>query len=152
MEKSQLESVLAAAKESELEANRFYSEVARRATNPNVRQIFTELAGDELGHWELLDAAQRDPAMASRMAGPAADYRVAEATALPVLSIDMKPADAIALAMKKEQAAVELYTGLAEAASDPVISATLKGLARMEQGHKARLEAVFVQIGYPEVF
>ncbi len=152
MEKSQLESILATAMDSELEANRFYSEVAGRATNPNVKQIFTELAGDELGHWQLLDAARRDPALVSRMSGPIADYRVAEATALPALSIDMTPADAIALAMKKEQEAVELYTRLAKGASDPVLSAALMGLARMEQGHKTRLETVFVQIGYPEVF
>jgi bifunctional DNase/RNase len=34
------------------------------------------------------------------------DYKVAESVELPEITIDMKPADAIALAMKKEQQAV----------------------------------------------
>lgn len=152
MDKSQLEEVLSSAIASELEANRFYAEVAARAVNPAVKQAFAELAAEELGHRDLLEAARRDPGLLGRMSGPGADYRVAEATALPPLMIDMKPADAIALAMKKEQEAFELYSALAAKASDPALAEVLIGLAKMEQGHKARLEGIFVQIGYPEVF
>lgn len=152
MDKRQLDDLLAAAIASELEANGFYRKVAERANNPQVRQIFTELAAEELGHRDFLEGARHDPNLVNRLSAPAADYHVAEATPLPALSIDMQPADAIALAMKKEQQAVELYRGLSARASDPTLAAALIGLSNMEQGHKTRLEEMFVQIGYPEAF
>lgn len=80
------------------------------------------------------------------------DYKVAETTELPKLSIDMKPADAIALAMKKEQQAVEFYRALGESATDASVKKIFENLTNMELGHKHRLENVFVEIGYPEVF
>ena len=54
--------------------------------------------------------------------------------------------------MKKEQQAVEFYLDLAARASDPELVKSLNALANMEKGHKTRLEDIFVQIGYPEVF
>jgi len=152
MDRTQLDDLLTTAIAREVEANAFYRQVAERSTDPNVRTIFAELAAEELGHKSLLEGVRRDPNLIGRFFAPAADYKVAEATALPALSIDMKPADAIALAMKKEQQAVELYLELAARASDSEMVKSFNALANMERGHKTRLEDVFVQIGYPEVF
>jgi len=152
MDRTQLDDLLTTAIAREVEANAFYRQVAERSTDPNVRTIFAELAAEELGHKNLLEGVRRDPNLIGRFFAPAADYKVAEATALPALSIDMKPADAIALAMKKEQQAVELYLELAARASDSEMVKSFNALANMERGHKTRLEDVFVQIGYPEVF
>jgi rubrerythrin len=41
------------------------------------------------------------------------DYKVAETVDEPELSMDMKPADAFALAMKKEEEAMKQYTEMA---------------------------------------
>ena len=152
MDGTQLDELLTTAIAREVEANAFYRQVAERSANPDVRSAFSELAAEELGHKNLLEGARRDPNLIKRFSAPAADYKVAEATALPTLSIDMKPADAIALAMKKEQQAVEFYLDLAARASDPELVKSLTALANMEKGHKTRLEDVFVQIGYPEAF
>ena len=64
----------------------------------------------------------------------------------------MKPADAIALAMKKEEEAVKFYQGMAAVSQDEEIKGKFEYLAGMELIHKNRLENVFVEIGYPEVF
>ena len=146
-----IKSILEVAIGREEEAYEFYANVAERMTNPAVKEIFGQLSQDELGHKMFLLAAQKDDQIVAKLPVPA-DYKVAEATELPALSIDMKPADAVALAMKKEQQSVELYRGLAQAASDPTLAAMFDNLARMELGHKARLETMFVDIGYPEVF
>jgi rubrerythrin len=87
-----------------------------------------------------------------KFAAPPSDFKIAEATELPVLSFDAKPADAIALAMKKEQQAVEFYRALAQTALDNGLKQVLESLATMELGHKHRLETIFVDIGYPEAF
>jgi rubrerythrin len=147
-----IEQIFSAAIEREIEANQFYAGVAKSAANDSVRQIFTELARDELGHKELLERFKHDPTLDMRIAAPSQDFKIAEATESPRLSIEMKPADAIALAMKKEQQAVEFYRGLARSAKDSVTREMLESLANMELGHKHRLETVFVDIGYPEAF
>lgn len=64
----------------------------------------------------------------------------------------MAPADALALAMKKEEDAMNYYAGLARECDDPGLRETLLELSKMEQGHKTRLEKAFLDIGYPEVW
>lgn len=138
--------------EREAGAHRFYSAVAGRMSNSTVREEFARLAAEELGHRELLVRMKYDPAAMATLKCPAADYHVAESEPAPELSIDMPPRDAIALAMKKEQQAVEFYRGLAASALTPQTRDIFSGLANMELGHKVALETVFVDIGYPEVF
>ena len=109
--------ILKAAIRNEEDAYDFYTEVAERATNPVVRQTFAELAGDELGHKVFLTSCLKDTCMLEDFpVGP--DYKVAEATPLPDLSVDMTPADALALAMKKEEQAARGYEALAKEAPD----------------------------------
>lgn len=136
---------------NEVEAHEFYTKVSERSTNASVKRTFAELAADELSHKKFLEGCRVDPTQLQKIqTGP--DYKVAEATELPELSIDMKPADALALAMKKEQEAARFYEGLAANAKDAVTRSMFENLARMEIGHKTRIEDLFVNIGYPEVF
>jgi len=143
--------ILADAMRRERDAAMFYQQIQERVTNPAVREIFASLARDEAGHEQFLMQCQGDPSLFSSI-DPHQDYHVATATDLPVLSLDMKPADAIALAMKKEQEAVDLYRFLASRATQGKIKALFDGLATMELSHKNQLESVFTSIGYPEVF
>jgi rubrerythrin len=152
MESLEFERIIGIAVERELEANKFYSQVAERSAEASVREIFSQLAKEEMGHYELLEKYHGDPSMAIKISAPPSDWKVAESQPLPALSITMKPADAIALAMKKEQQAVEFYQNLSDTAGDSQIKDMFKNLANMELGHKHRLETVFVDIGYPEAF
>jgi len=146
-----IKSILDAAIVREEEAYRFYGRVSERVSNPAVKEIFHQLAQDELGHKTFLQACLKDTRLAAKLPVPT-DYRVTEATDEPVLSVDMKPADALAVAMKKELRAAVFYQDLAKAATDATFRAMFENLARMELGHKTRLENMFVDIGYPEVF
>lgn len=151
MDKQQYEALFEMAISREVEAYEFYRKVSERAQNAQVKGVFAELSLEELGHKDLLTQFKNDPAKVMKIqASP--DYKVAEATELPALSVDMKPADAIALAMKKEQQAVEFYRTLEQNAADPEMKAAFANFANMELGHKHRLENVFVQVGYPEAF
>lgn len=151
MEQQQYEALLEIAISREVEAYEFYRKVSERAQNVEVKGVFAELSQEELGHKNLLTQFKNDPAKVMQIQAPQ-DYKVAEATELPALSAKMKPADAIALAMKKEQQAVEFYRALEQNAKEPEMKAAFANLANMELGHKHRLENVFVQIGYPEAF
>jgi len=151
MNQQQYEALMEMAISREVEAYEFYRKVSERAQNPEVKTVFAQLSQEELGHKELLTQFKNDPAKVMQIQAPQ-DYKVAEATELPALSVEMKPADAIALAMKKEQQAVEFYRALEKNATEPELKTTFANLANMELGHKHRLENVFVQIGYPEAF
>jgi len=151
MEKLELESVFSVAISREIEAYEFYREIADRVKDPEVKKVFKELSDEELQHMEFLEKFKVNPEMIMKIEAPA-DYKVAEATELPPFDINMKPADAIALAMKKEQLAVEFYGELASITKDAEIKKFFLNIANMELNHKHRLENVFVQIGYPEVF
>ena len=54
--------------------------------------------------------------------------------------------------LKKEEAAMKHYAALAQAATDEAQKQVFEELAAMEQGHKAKMEAAFVDIGFPEVW
>jgi rubrerythrin len=152
MDTQELTRVFSLATQRELEANAFYSRVAKTSGNADVKKVFEQLAQEEMGHFELLEKLRIDPTLPMKITAPKQDYKLAEATELPAFSDAMKPADAIALAMKKEQQAVEFYRGLSDAATDTQMKDVFNNLANMELGHKHRLENVFVDIGYPEAF
>jgi rubrerythrin len=151
MGQSDFELVFQKAAAREAEAYRFYSDVAEKTANKSVKEIFLELARQEKGHEELMWKFKGDSTMELKFqAFP--DYKVAETVEEPELTADMKPADAIALAMKREQRSVEFYRDLSGACTDPQLKKVFDGLASMESGHKHRLENLFVDIGYPEVW
>ncbi|MBN2382365.1 ferritin family protein [bacterium] len=152
MDTTKIEQLFAIAVSRELEAHDFYSAAAKRMNDQNVKDIFNRLAKEEMGHYELLEKFRYDPTAIMKISAPSADWKIAESEELPTLTIDMKPKDAIALAMKKEQQAVEFYQALAKATEDASTRDMFLNLANMELGHKHRLENIFVDIGYPEVF
>ena len=45
----------------EMDANAFYSRVAKSARNAEVKRIFTQLASEEMGHFEVLSKFKSDP-------------------------------------------------------------------------------------------
>lgn len=152
MDTLELEKVFSLAISREIESHEFYKKVARQAKNPAVKTLFEELAREEMGHMEFLEGFKADPTKMMKISAPPANYKIAEATKTPKLSIDMKPSDAIALAMKKEQEAVEFYRSLGKVCIDKNTCNIFENLANMELSHKNKLESVFVEIGYPEAF
>lgn len=149
--KKEIEKLLNMAIRRERDAAAFYRQMQQRAASPATKELFAQLTQDELGHERFLETCMSQPAMLAQLeAGP--DFQVTDTADLPPISADMPPVDAIALAMKNEQRAMELYQGLAAAAGDAKLRATFQSLATMELGHKNRLEAMFVNSAYPEVF
>ena len=146
-----LENIIETAIGREQEAYRFYEAVARKASDPGVREVFQKLASEERDHERLLWKSRGDATLNLKFTAPY-DFKVAEAVEMPELSSDMKPAEAIQWAMKKELQAAEYYQGLAGSCSDGALRSAYENLANMELGHKHILEILFVDKGYPEVW
>ena len=138
--------------QQEIDAYHFYDAAAKKVSNPGVKKIFEELALEEKGHQNLLEHYKIDDALVGKFNALEVDYMIAEANEMPPMSLSMKPAEAIALAMKREQLAAELYRAMSLSAVNQVEKLAFQSLMNMELGHKHRLENAFVDIGYPEVF
>jgi rubrerythrin len=153
MDQDTYQAILAGAIDRELEAHRFYQQVAQIVEDTYLKDMFRSFAAEELKHRDILQGFSNKAEMAVHFAR-VPDFHVSETMDAPdmALSIQLKPADAIALAMKKEEAAMRHYTQLAEACTDTAQQKVFLELAAMERGHKLKMEKAFVDIGYPEVW
>jgi len=142
--------VITMAVENEIEAYDFYKAAGEKVSDANLKSIFNDLAKEEQQHREflqgLLSQAQTMKFDENQ------DYKISESVDKPKLSISMSPADAIGLAMKNEEEAMHMYAELAKASADKEQKAMFDSLARMEQGHKVKLEGLYTDMAYPEVW
>ncbi len=151
MGQTECSAILDRAIDSEIEAASFYANVAEKTADSHLRQLFSTFSKEEQKHRRILEGFRSDPTVVIHFK-EVPDFGVSETVPEPILSIEMKPADAIALAMKKEEAAMRQYKQLAEACKDAAQIKIFLELAAMEREHKAKMEAAFVDIGYPEVW
>jgi len=151
MNLSEYKGIIKFAMENEVEAQRFYQDAAQKVENVQLKEMFSEFAQEEKRHREILKQIYISNRIGDYF-DEDQDYRLAEKMDEPELSTDMKPADAIALAMKKEEEAMHQYTTLADSCPEPDKRKVFMDLAAMERGHKLKMENAFVDIGYPEVW
>lgn len=137
---------------NEVEAYEFYRDAAAKMKDPAMKKTFMELADEESGHKVLLEGFLSNE-MKDMKFSDEKDYKVAETVEAPqTLSTDMAFKDAIALAMKKEQEAMEMYQQFADASEGAKQKETFLELAKMEKGHKVRLEGIYTDIAFIEVW
>jgi len=151
MNLNEYKDVIKFAMANEVEAQKFYSDAAERLSDPNLKKMFKRFSEEEKKHREILKEIYSSERVGEYF-NEKTDYKVAQTVEEPELSIDMKPADAIALAMKKEEEAMVQYTEMAESCPDADKKKIFLDLAAMERGHKKKMEAAFVDIAYPEVW
>lgn len=136
---------------NEVEARKFYAEASATLKDPFLKKMFAGLAEEEKKHRDILTKIYASNTI-DRYFSETRDYKVAETMDEPVLSMDMKPADAFALAMKKEEAAMKQYTEMANMCDDAQKRQVFLDLAAMERDHKLKMESAFVDVGFPEVW
>ena len=137
---------------NEVEAYEFYRDAAAKMKDPAMKKTFQELADEESGHKVLLEGYLSNE-MKDMKFSEEKDYKVAETVEAPqALSTDMAFKDAIALAMKKEQEAMEMYQQFADASEGAKQKETFLELAKMEKGHKVRLEGIYTDIAFIEAW
>jgi len=151
MNKNEFEFIMDMAIASEIEAYQFYSEVVTCVSDPSLKQIFQEFAAEEKGHQATLENL-KTMEIQNFTFTVTSDYKISEATELPRLSLKMKPAEAVALAMKKEEESMKLYRGLAAASADPEKKKLFDNLAKMEEGHKTKMEGLYTMTAFPEAW
>jgi rubrerythrin len=151
MDQKQYDAILATAIAAEVEAQKFYAGLAGKVSDAYLRSMFLELVQEEQKHEKILLEFKADGVGHIHFKN-APDFKVSETLQRPEFSSDMKPADAVAVAMKNEEEAMNRYISLGDACTDPDQKKVFMELAAMEREHKNRMENAFVDIGYPEVW
>lgn len=146
-----LAAIIEMAIEHEIEAYEFYAAAAQKMKDASVKNLFTELAEEEKKHQEILSNLD----LSNYKQIPTydlPDFALAENIDRPVLSIEMTFKDAISVAIKNEEEAMLLYAGLAAASDSPEQQKLFSSLSDMERGHKARLEEIYNNTAYAEMW
>jgi rubrerythrin len=151
MNLSEYKEIIKQAIAGEVEARKFYEDAASTLEDPYLKKLFASLAEEEKKHRDILTNIYASNTI-DRYFSETRDYKVAETVDEPALSMDMKPADAFALAMKKEEAAMKQYTEMANLCDDADKRQVFLDLAAMERDHKLKMETAFTDVGYPEVW
>jgi rubrerythrin len=143
--------ILSLAINREIESYTYYRATADKVHDPNLKKLFAELAGEETKHREILTGFLAKPPQSLKF-DTAKDYKIAETLKAPALTPDLKPVDGMILAIQKELEAMQMYTQLAERSEDADQKKIFQELASMERGHKARLEDIYTNMAFPEVW
>lgn len=137
------EEILEFAISKEIEAHNFYLALARRVDTAEIREVFEELAREELGHKSSLELelikAGRTTQPQQEQSHSDSEYIISESSAL----LDMDYKDVLLLAMEKEEAAFRTYVNLVANARDEQTQELLLALAEEEVKHKIRFETEY---------
>ncbi len=151
MQADTFKSIMQMAINNEIEARDFYQGVLDKVVDASLKDVFSDLAKAEQGHKELLEGFLNNADLPLKFKD-SADYKVAGTIERPALSVGMKPVDGIALAIKKEEDAMLAYQQLADNTDDQELKGLFAELSRMELGHKTRLEDLYSNMAFPEVW
>lgn len=143
--------VFAFAREVEMSGQRFYGEMAVRAREDGIRNIFDMLAGDEsklLLDLQKLEArygsVMRDSRALDKIHNVFADLRDREDQL--TVSSDL---EAYRLARETAQQVVEQYRSAIEQERDPEVNALLQRIAALEERELDELERVYDFVAAP---
>jgi rubrerythrin len=127
----------------EIEANRFYMELAGLVENPAMCKVFEGFAKEELGHKARLEALKNNKMTALKettLNKKVINLKIADFVEDVEPVPNMSYQEALIIAMKREKASFRLYTDLADAVTNQVQKDTFLLLAQEEAKHKLRFE------------
>ena len=144
-------SIIDFAVKNEVEAYEFYENATLKVSNEYLKEVFEGLAKEELQHKKFLTEFLASDIEVIKL-DEFNDYKVAETIDKPTLSVEMNFTDAIGLAIKNEEEAMQMYNNLSQVCLDEEQKNLFIGLMNMEKMHKSRLEDIYINVAYAEVW
>ena len=137
-----VDEILDYAIEQEQQAADFYANFAVRAEKAGMKKMLLEFAEEEKRHKERLLAVKTG----ERKLTPekeVLDLKVSDYLVEVHASDNVSFQDALIIAMKRERAAFQLYSDMAEKVPDPNLKQVFIGLAKEESKHKLYFETEY---------
>jgi rubrerythrin len=128
----------------------FYKRMADLVSHQETKETFEYLAHEELDHKAFLQQCLT-PAGCT-LAGKATDTKLAEITQTPSISEDLSPKEALVVAMKREEGSHNFYKHLASLQPPGEAKVFLEKMAEVELSHKEKVEYLYDNAAFPEVW
>ena len=151
MNREQLISIIDDAVNREDDSYIFYKDAAEKAKDPQTKSLFERLSKEELKHKDYLQKFLETKAETIKI-DDSEDYNLSQDIDRPRMTTEMDFRDAIKLAIKREEEAMQLYADIANSCLDKAEQDIFAGLSKMEKLHKTELEEIFLNVGFNEVW
>jgi rubrerythrin len=146
----ELEIIVKSAIAQEELSHEFYLRMANLVTHQETRETFQYLAQEELEHKHFLQSCMTP--QGCKLAGQAQNVHLAELLKAPEFREDMSPKEALVIAMKREEGSYRFYQTLAALQPPGEIGAFLEKMAQVELNHKEKMEYLYDNVAFPEVW
>ena len=147
---TELEAVIKSAITQEELSHGFYKRLAGLVSHPETKNTLEYLAKEELEHKAFLQSCFT--ADGCLLAGEAQNVHLAELLEAPVIGDTMSPKEALAIAAKREEGAYRFYQALASLQPPGEVQAFLDKMAKVELQHKEKVEYLYDNAAFPEVW
>jgi len=138
----ELQDIISFAIDKEQEAMDFYSGLASKVKHKAIAEELQKMVGIEQGHRDRLKAMDLGEA-AKTTVESAQNLKIADYLVDLEPSPDMSWQDVVHIAMKRELAAMNLYTDLAKMVTDQNAKQLFENLAADESAHKLYFEKIW---------
>ena len=128
--------------DQEQQAADFYTSLAGRAEKAGMKEVLLEFAEEEKRHKERLLAVKTGEHELTPEQ-EVLDLKISDYLVEVDESDDISYQDALIIAMKRERAAYELYSDMAEKVPESQLKEVLAGLAKEEAKHKLFFESEY---------
>jgi rubrerythrin len=147
---AEMEAIIKSAITQEEMSHDFYQRLAGLVSHQETKDILEFLAKDELEHKAFLLSCVTP--QGCKLAGKAQNVHLAEMLEAPTISNDLSPKEALVIAMKREEGSYRFYQTLAGLQPPGEIQAFLEKMAKVELKHKEKVEYLYDNAAFPEVW
>ncbi len=152
MENKKLELVIETAIQREEDAYNFYLDLSQRVNDAMAKETTEFLASEEQKHKAFL-MAYRDGQYAGALKMNAViDYKIADYLDRPDPEKNLQSKDVYLIAAHRELNSYNFYTSLAEIQPEGEVKDILLRMASEEKKHKEKVEYLYTNTAFPEVF
>ena len=131
-------------------SNEFYLRMAKLVSHQETKETFEYLAKDELEHKAFLQSCFTPDGC--KLVGHPQNVHLAEMLKAPAFTDDISPKEALVIAMKREEGSFNFYQSLAAVQPPGEIRDFLEKMAQMELSHKEKVEYIYDNVAFPEIW
>ena len=131
-------------------SHEFYQRMANLVSHAETKETFQYLAQEELEHKAFLQSCFT--ADGCKLVGQAQNVHLAELLKAPAFTPELSPKEAMVIAMKREEGSYKFYQSLAALQPPGEIQVFLEKMAQMELSHKEKVEYLYDNMAFPEIW
>jgi rubrerythrin len=147
---TELEAIIKSAITQEELSHGFYKRLAGLVSHPETKDTLEYLAKEELEHKAFLQSCFTPHGC--MLVGEAQNVHLAEMLEAPAIGSDLSPKEALVIAAKREEGAYHFYQALAALQPPGEVQAFLNKMAKAELQHKEKVEYLYDNTAFPEVW